>query len=205
MIVDEHLNDISYDVVKDLLKSRILSIVLGVFFAAMVFVSLSVSLKNSKLSNEIVALQEQVQKDEEIMNLEYSIGYWFIHKPGEVNDSTLYALLVENKAWYPDILVKQAKLESGNYSSVVFRNSNNLYGMKMVGKRNTTQVGNYSGYGVYNNWCLSALDRLLWDEFRFKGEKPTREEYYKAIDIYAEADSYQKLIDSVKLNIETND
>lgn len=209
MITDEHLNGITSDVVERLQKEKrhanYVSLLFILLFVASVCFGVSTAFKNSEQKEQIRVLTEQVKQDEEILTIEYSVGYWFMNTPDEVTDSTLYALLKENGAWYPDILVKQAKLESGNYKSVVYKNSNNLYGMKKVGRRNTTQVGVYSGYGTYNNWCLSVLDRLLWDEFRFKGVKPTREEYMKAMDIYAEADSYQKLIDRVKLNIELYD
>ena len=103
----------------------------------------------------------------------------------------LYQFLLDNNAWYPDILLKQAKIESANYTSDVYKNTNNLYGMKKVGKRQTTQVNNtYKGYGCYNNWCLSVLDRMLWDIFVFNGEKPSREKYLKAMSIYAEDKNY---------------
>ena len=36
-----------------------------------------------------------------------------------------------------------------NYTSNIYKNSNNLYGMKKVGKRQTTQLDTYNGYGVY--------------------------------------------------------
>jgi hypothetical protein len=147
-------------------------------------------------------LRERIESDEKVITLENSVGYWSINKPEEVNDSLLYKLLKDTGAWYPDILLKQAKLESGDYKSGLYKEAYNLYGMKRVSSRATTQIGSYIGYGAYANWCLSALDRILWDEYRFKGKKPTREEYLKALDIYAEAESYQNMINNVKVDIE---
>lgn len=187
MIVDENLNDCSNRIVKRLRYSNNLLIIAEILaltaYLIMVF-------KNIDQKNEIKRLKDKITQEEQMLSLEYSIGYWFINKPEEVNDSILYAFLVENKAWYPDILLKQAKIESGNYKSNVFKNSNNLYGMKRVGLRNSTQRGTYNGYGVYDNWCLSVLDRMLWDIFRFDNKKPTREEYIKALSIYAEGENY---------------
>lgn len=131
---------------------------------------------------------------EAILSLEYSIGYWFIHTPEKPTDSALYTLLKENGAWYPEILLKQAKLESSNYTSNLYRNNNNIYGMKEVYSRPTTQRGGRNGYGFYDNWCLSALDRLLWDIFRFDNKKPNEEEYLKAMRIYAEDTDYIRKI-----------
>ena len=125
-----------------------------------------------------------------MLSLEYSIGYWFINTPESINDSILYKFLIDNNARYPEILLNQAKLESGNYTSNIYNSNNNLYGMKKVSKRQTTQNGENKGYGIYNNWCLSVLDRILWDIYIFKGQKPTKEEYFKALQIYAEDTNY---------------
>ena len=195
MIVDENLNDCS-ELIIDKLKKKlkicsnisIISAILCMIFSFW-FLFMFVKYHQEKSNNEI--LTEKIQKEEQILSLEYSIGYWFINTPEEINDTVLYQFLLDNNAWYPDILLKQAKIESANYSSNVYKNTNNLYGMKKVGKRQTTQLNNtYNGYGSYNNWCLSVLDRMLWDMFVFKGEKPSREEYLKEMSIYAEDKSY---------------
>lgn len=195
MIVDENLNDCS-ELIIDKLKKKlkicsnisIISAILCMIFWFW-FLFMFVKYHQEKSNNEI--LTEKIQKEEQILSLEYSIGYWFINTPEEINDTVLYQFLLDNNAWYPDILLKQAKIESANYSSNVYKNTNNLYGMKKVGKRQTTQLNNtYNGYGSYNNWCLSVLDRMLWDMFVFKGEKPSREEYLKEMSIYAEDKSY---------------
>lgn len=194
MIVDENLNDCSELLINKLNKKLnnwsktavIIAILCLIFWFGFLFMFIKYHQEKAK----DVLLEEKIRQEEQMLSLEYSIGYWFINTPEEVNDSILYAFLVENNAWYPDILLKQAKIESGNYKSNVFKNSNNLYGMKKVGKRNTTQRGTYNGYGVYDNWCLSALDRMLWDIFRFNNIKPSREEYIKALSIYAEGEDY---------------
>ena len=195
MIVDENLNDCS-ELIIDKLKKKlkiwsnrsIISAILCMIFWFW-FLFMFVKYHQEKSNNEI--LTEKIQKEEQILSLEYSIGYWFINTPEEINDTVLYQFLLDNNAWYPDILLKQAKIESANYSSNVYKNTNNLYGMKKVGKRQTTQLNNtYNGYGSYNNWCLSVLDRMLWDMFVFKGEKPSREEYLKEMSMYAEDENY---------------
>ena len=199
MIVDENLNDCSNKYIKSLQKK--LKLVTWKFrwisvFTILLLLASSIfhtKLKNVAEDNKI--LKEQLYKDETELALEHSIGYWFINQPEEVNDSILYVFLKDNNAWYPEILLKQAKIESGNYTSNVYMNTNNLYGMKKVGKRQTTQLHNtYNGYGCYTNWCESVLDRMLWDVFYFKNKKPTKEEYLKAMSIYAEAENYVELL-----------
>ena len=195
MIIDENLNDISLSYIKKL-EGKCndttvgIYILLGTVLALTAFFIASL-IGNDRLSKENKLLKEQLLKDETELSLEYSIGYWFTNTPKDINDSILYKFLVNNNAWYPDILLKQAKIESANYTSNIYKNTNNLYGMKKVSKRQTTQLNNtYNGYGCYNNWCLSVLDRMLWDIFMFKGEKPSREEYLKAMEIYAEDTLY---------------
>lgn len=195
MIVDENLKDITSKYVKslkdNLKRIKILHGILAIASIALSVILVTMSIKCSKLEKENKTLKEQLVKDETELSLEYSIGYWFINTPEEINDTVLYQFLLDNKAWYPDILLKQAKIESANYSSNIYKSTNNLYGIKKVGKRQTTQLNNtYNGYGSYNNWCLSVLDRMLWDVFVFKGEKPSREEYLKAMGIYAEDENY---------------
>ena len=194
MIVDENLNDCSYlkieyleNRVKDLYKINIIASLVALIFSVSFFILLGIYLNKA---DKINILTEKIQQEEQMLSLEYSIGYWFINQPEEVNDSILYVFLKDNNAWYPDILLKQAKIESGNYTSDVYKNSCNLYGMRKVGKRQTTQRGIYKGYGVYDNWCLSVLDRMLWDVFRFKNQKPNETEYLKALEQYAEDTNY---------------
>lgn len=187
MIVDENLNDCSSIIIKRLKTASVcwfVSWVLAIIAWLFAFIPLV------HRTEEIKELRDKIYKEEQMLSLEYSIGYWFINTPEEINDSVLYQFLLDNNAWYPDILLKQAKIESGNYKSNVYVNSCNLYGMRKVGKRNTTQRGTYNGYGVYDNWCLSVLDRMLWDVFYFKNEKPTEEKYLKAMGIYAEDSDY---------------
>ena len=195
MIVDENLNDCSLSIIqsleyriKDLHRVNSALYTIAIIFSIAFFVTLGLYL-NKKDKAEI--LTDKIQQEEQILSLEYSIGYWFINNPKEINDTALYQFLLDNNAWYPDILLKQAKIESANYTSNVYKNTNNLYGIRKVGKRQTTQLNSiYNGYGCYNNWCLSVLDRMLWDVFVFKGEKPSEEEYLKAMGIYAEDKNY---------------
>ena len=203
MIVDENLNDHSNELIeywKNLfLKGKrqctFIICTLGVVAILTSILALVIARIADNRGKLIEELSLKVEQDESVLSLEYSIGYWFINQPEQINDSILYAFLKDNNAWYPEILLKQAKLESSNYTSNVYKKSNNLYGMKKVGKRLTTQLKDtYNGYGMYTNWCESVLDRMLWDITYFNNEKPTEEEYLNAMSIYAEAENYVELL-----------
>lgn len=199
MITDDNLNDVTSEYINKLEKECKRSTNWIGILSVMCLVLSACLFINGRNKNILVKdnnlLKTQLLEDEQMLSLEYSIGYWFINEPEPVNDSILYQFLLDNNAWYPDILLRQAKIESSNYTSNVFNNTCNLYGMKKVGKRQTTQLkSTYSGYGCYTNWCESVLDRILWDIYYFKGIKPTREEYLNAMSIYAEAEDYIKLL-----------
>lgn len=191
---DDNLNDNANVIIHMLKKSAhdlkwivaIMSLLLIFFMMMWIFTDF----KLHRLKSAYTECMNDKRIDEDMLNLEESIGYWFINTPDDINDTILYNFLIENNAWYPDILLKQAKIESANYTSSLFKNSNNIYGMKRVSRRQTTQSHQYNGYGTYQNWCLCVLDRLLWDRFTFNNVKPTREEYLKAMTIYAEDPNY---------------
>lgn len=129
--------------------------------------------------------------------LEHYIGEAILYPSYEINDSILECYLTEVGAWYPDILLAQAKIESGTYTSNVFKAANNLYGMKTVNSRFHCQTGRYNSYGHYDSWKLSVIDRILWDLFIFDSIKPDRDQYLRALRNYAEAQNYIETIEKV--------
>ena len=183
--LDENLQNVSEETIKHLQKEikkvnkRFLLLIAVCTFTLIGIYILCNYIYSLKQENKEYKTTIAIQESE--LSLDSSIGYWFINTPTEINDSILYEFLIENNAWYPEILLKQAKIESSNYTSSIYKSNHNLYGMKKVYKRQTTQHGELNGYGVYDNWCLSVLDRLLWDMFTFKNVKPTKEEYLNAL------------------------
>lgn len=125
-----------------------------------------------------------------VRGLEENIGQAMLFKEEEINDSILLNYLYEVNAWYPEILLNQAKLESANYTSQVYVRNHNLFGMKKATKRLNCQTPQPGDYGYYNCWQLSVLDRILWELFIFDHTKPTLEEYLKYLEKYAEDPEY---------------
>lgn len=133
----------------------------------------------------------------------------FVRLKGDNDEPTtdsIMSILTEVGAWYPEYIMAQAVLESATFTSEIYRANNNLFGMKQVSRRSTTQTGKKTdkvSYGHYNNWQMSVLDRVLWDLHRFES-KPTRVEYEKALMQYAEDSDYisklNKIIDDYGKN-----
>lgn len=48
----------------------------------------------------------------------------------KLSDAELYKLLLQEGIHHPEIVVAQAKLETGNYKSKLFKTNNNLFGLK---------------------------------------------------------------------------
>lgn len=199
--LNENLQNISEETIKHLQKEikkvniRFLLLIAVCTFTLIGVYILCNYIHSLKQENKEYKTTIAIQESE--LSLDSSIGYWFINTPTEINDSILYEFLIENNAWYPEILLKQAKIESSNYTSSIYKSNHNLYGMKKVYKRQTTQHGESNGYGVYDNWCLSVLDRLLWDMFTFKNIKPTKEEYLntlKKVNYATDPDYIKKLL-----------
>lgn len=105
------------------------------------------------------------------------------------SDTALLTFLYQMEAWFPELIVAQAKLESGNYTSNIFLNANNPFGMTVVSKRETTQIGEYHGFGAYNHWMDACVDRIHWDNDMFS-KKPHREDYVAFLSNYASDSLY---------------
>ena len=84
-------------------------------------------------------------------------------------DLEIYELATLAGARYPEVVVAQAIIESNCGNSVLARSANNLFGMgklSKTSKRRTTQhpTKHCGRYGVYDNWQLSVLDLVLWEQ-----------------------------------------
>ena len=126
-----------------------------------------------------------------------------------LSDSAVYNLCVECGAPFPELIVAQYKLESATGTSPLSLNANNLVGMKVVtGKRPTTQIKgkDWNGYGMYHNWQSCIIDRVLLENWVFKGrEFPNETEYRKWISgRYAEDENYMQKVDSIIKNLKEN-
>lgn len=96
---------------------------------------------------------------------------------------------------YPDIVLAQARLETGNFTSKVFKSNNNLFGMKLAKARNTTAIGEQNSHADYASWRQSIIDYKLWQD-RVVAKYKTRRAYLKYLsENYAEDKKY---IDKLK-------
>lgn len=95
---------------------------------------------------------------------------------------------------YIDVMVAQARLESGNYTSKVFREGRNLFGMKLPERRETTAVGEHRNHAKYTSWVSSVDDYKIWQS-NVLAKVQSKKQYLAYIGKnYAEDPKYLKLI-----------
>ena len=98
-------------------------------------------------------------------------------------------LIQQTNIAHPDIVYRQAVLESGNFTSAIFRENNNLFGMRRAYRRPHTQTGENRGYAVYGSWQMSVADYALWQAWSAK--RLDRQAYIQLLGrIYAEDSEY---------------
>ena len=85
---------------------------------------------------------------------------------------------------YPDIALAQAKWESTHFTSKIFLEGNNLFGMKLAYQRDTTAIGKHRGHAKYNNWQDSVKDYKLWQSSNGSDKLPRDKYFDKLSDIY---------------------
>lgn len=71
-------------------------------------------------------------------------------------------LLLQYKVEHPNVACRQFQMESGRGTSWLATQHNNLFGMRCVTKRTTTQIGCVNGFGRYRDWSDAVLDYRLW-------------------------------------------
>jgi flagellum-specific peptidoglycan hydrolase FlgJ len=119
------------------------------------------------------------------------------------NQREVYEELVRLDVKFPDVVLAQTILESGNFSSKVAKQNNNLFGMRMPKIRETTAIGQRYGYARYYNWKDSVKDYKLWQEALLKKyPNMTRGQYKSYINrIYSIGKNY---ISKINLIIQKN-
>lgn len=103
---------------------------------------------------------------------------------------------------HPYIVYAQALEESGRFTSVIFRENNNLFGMKMPEKRTTIAIGINKGHAVYGTWQDSVIDYALWQSSYMRGLSEI-DYLIKLRNTYAKSVNYDERIKIIKESVKT--
>ena len=95
---------------------------------------------------------------------------------------------------FPEIILAQSILETGHFSSRIFKENNNLFGMKQARARSTTAVGTQLNHAYYDNWKQSVMDYALFQN-AYMNKLRKEKQYLNYLEKnYAEAKDYDKTL-----------
>lgn len=108
----------------------------------------------------------------------------------EFSEENMILYMEEVGMKFIPIVLAQAKLESGHYSSYIFRENNNLFGMKAARVRQTTNIGERRGHALFKSWKDCILDYLYYQQ-TYLYHADNQEEYLTYLaNNYAEDPNY---------------
>ena len=117
-----------------------------------------------------------------------------IQEHNQFSEDKLIDKLKELNVKFPYIALAQAKLETGNFTSKVFREGNNLFGMREAKQRITTAKGTENNHAYYYSWGESVLDYSFY-QCRYLSNINTEEQYFQYLSqSYAENPNYVSIL-----------
>lgn len=106
------------------------------------------------------------------------------------SEANLISLMNSIGIAHADIVLAQAKLETGNFTSKVFIENNNLFGMRLAKQRETTAIGEQYNHAMYGGWKQSVMDYKLWQD-RYAHRCKSKKAYLRYLSKnYAEDKQY---------------
>lgn len=98
--------------------------------------------------------------------------------------------LIDINIQFPHIVYAQALIESNNFKSNVFKQNNNMFGMKAARQRQTTNTGEQFNHAYFETWKDCVLDYALF-QARYLSKIKTESEYFDYLrENYAEDSTY---------------
>ena len=133
---------------------------------------------------------DKFEKELVVLNLE--------KERNRFTEEKLIQMLQDLNVKFPHIALAQAKLETGNFKSAVFKENNNLFGMKEARVRVNTAKGTSLNHAYYDNWQESVYDYAFY-QCRYMSNAGSESEYFRALDgSYAKVDgSYSKALKKI--------
>lgn len=104
------------------------------------------------------------------------------------------------KIEHPYIVYAQAIIESGNFTSKIWKENNNMFGMKMPERRATLACSIRYGHSVYKNWRDCLIDYALYQMSYMRGL--SEDEYFEKLkNSYASDEYYINKIKKLKQSL----
>jgi len=155
--------------------------------ALLVIFLLLIPINESLIGN--VSNHDNFESDISVININDTLN--------DFSEDKLIDMLISLNIKFPHIVLAQAKLESGNYSSKIFRENHNLFGMKEARVRIHTSKGTQFNHAYYSHWKESVYDYAFY-QCRYLSTLHTEKEYYSYLSkSYAEANNYVDILKSM--------
>ena len=120
-----------------------------------------------------------------------------LSKHNEFSQTKLIERIKELNFKFPYIVLAQSKLETGNYTSKMFNENNNLFGMKQATIRLNMAGGTQHGHAYYDSWTESLYDYALYSATYLHKIKTEREYFDYLSQFYAEDTLYVKRLQQI--------
>jgi flagellum-specific peptidoglycan hydrolase FlgJ len=119
------------------------------------------------------------------------------------SEGALVELLMDCNVKYPYIVLAQAKLESGNFTSKIFKQNNNMFGMRKARRRITSSQSEKNTYAYYRDWVDCVYDYAMYQS-NVMCDVTSENQYFDKLSArYAEDSTYvsklKDIIDREKL------
>lgn len=168
------------------------NILIGLFVFILIYYSSAILF--AKCQRESIIVQENEYNLQDTIIISDSV---------EFSEKELKKYIKHLNLKHPDIVYAQAVLETGNFTSSIFTNNNNVFGMKQAQARNNTARGSANGHAYYSNWKQSVIDYALFQSSYMR--KLSREEYFRYLDRnYARDPNYSRKLKEIIKRYEFN-
>lgn len=126
------------------------------------------------------------------------------HQKFEFSENNLEIMLSRMNVKFPEVVKAQVKLETGHYSSKIYNENNNLFGMKKAYRRPSTCKGVRYGHCYYDDWIDSVIDYVIYQRV-FLSNVYTSDDYLKILGMsYAEDPKYANKLVSIMKEVKLN-
>lgn len=113
------------------------------------------------------------------------------------SEDSLIILLKDLNVKFPHIVLAQSIVETGHWTSRIFKENHNLFGMKEAYVRVHTAKGTQYNHAYYETWIESVYDYAFY-QCRYLSSISAEEEYFQYLSrSYAEAPNYIQSLKNV--------
>ena len=132
----------------------------------------------------------RLKKFDKLSSYEEQLLILSLGEKNKFTEELFVQLLKDLNVRYPHIAMAQSIVETGHFKSRIFRENNNLFGMKESVRRVSTAKGTQHNHAYYDNWGESVYDYAFY-QCRYLGSLKSEGEYYQCLSsYYAEDPNY---------------